>query len=332
VTVRERYMSKLKLTFACGLYDRMLPLHTGEVRPEGIDLSFIVLDTPREIFDRMGGRMEFDVAEMSGAEFLMRSAAGNNPFVAIPVFPSRMFRHGLIAVNRRCGIKGPKDLAGKRIGVPLYSMSAAVWIRGHLQHDHGVDLSDVRWIQGAINKRGAHGNPNILPMFDPPPIEINDSSMTLSELLDARRIDAVIGTSLPDAIRTNLDIQRLFPNYRQVEKEYYTRTGIFPIMHVVVIKRSLYEAYPFVATSLYKAFEESKNIALSKMKSLHSLRYMLPWLPSEIDEINEVFGGDPWPYGLERNRATLEALLSYTVEQGIIGDRLNLEDLFVQIA
>ena len=136
-------MPGLPLTFACGLYDRMQALYTGEVRPEGIDLDFLAIDSPREIFDRLSGKGEFDVAEMSSSEFISRKSAGQCPFVAIPVFPSRAFRHGFIAVNRRSGIRSPKDLEGKRVGVPLYTMTAAIWIRGHLQHEYGVDLSTI---------------------------------------------------------------------------------------------------------------------------------------------------------------------------------------------
>ena len=145
-------MAKLQLSFACGLYDRMQPLYTGEVRVEGIDLNFIAIDQPRPIFDRMAGGEEFDVAEFSSSEFISRLARGGCPFVALPVFPARVFRHGYIYVNRNSGIRAPQDLQGKRVGVPLYTMTAAVWIRGHLVHQYGVDLSTIRWVEGAINE------------------------------------------------------------------------------------------------------------------------------------------------------------------------------------
>ena len=160
-------MAKLKLSFACGLYDRMQPLYTGEVKAEGIDLNFIAIDQPRPIFDRMAGGLEFDVAEFSSSEFVQRFANKQCPFVAIPVFPSRAFRHGFIAIHRKAGIKTPKDLEGKRVGVPLFTMTAAIYINGLLQHEYGVDLRKIRWVQGAMNTGGAHGSPTVLPLSTP---------------------------------------------------------------------------------------------------------------------------------------------------------------------
>ena len=321
----------LNLRFACGLYDRMLALYTGDVKPEGINLEFVVIDSPREIFDRMAGKLDFDVAEMSSSEFISRKSADQCPFVAIPVFPSRVFRHGCITVNRARGIRTPKDLEGKRIGVPLYTMTAAIWIRGHLQHEYGVDLSTIQWIQGAINSPGAHGNPSVLPLLKSVPIETNGSGKSLSELLDEGAIDAIIGTTLPAAIRYNPDVQRLFPDFREVEKAFYSRTGIFPIMHLVAIRRDVYEKHPEIAASLYRAFCESKDRALAKMRYTGALRYMLPWLPADLDEIDQVFGGDPWPYGVAANTATLEALVSYMAEQSLISAPMRVDELFVPI-
>ena len=322
-------MSGLRLSFACALYDRMLPLYTGEVQPEGIDLDYVVIDSPRNIFDRMAGGLEFDVAEMSSSEFISRKSAGESPFVAIPVFPSRVFRHGFIAINRASGIRTPRDLEGKRIGVPLYTMTAAIWIRGHLQHEYGVDLSTIHWVQGSINSPGAHGNPSVLPPVKSVSIEINDSGKSLSQLLDEGAIDATIGTSLPVAIRHNPEIRRLFPDFREIEKKFYTRTGIFPIMHLVAIRRDVYEKHPIIATSLYEAFCESKDRALAKMRYTGTLRYMLPWMTADLDEIDEVFGGDPWPYGVAANTPTLEALVTYMVEQSVIAAPVRPGDLFV---
>jgi 4,5-dihydroxyphthalate decarboxylase len=322
-------MSKLKLSFASALYDRMQPLYTGEVEPEGIDLNFIAIDEPRPIFDRMSGGGEFDVAEYSSSEYIQRFAGGACPFVAIPVFPSRAFRHGFIAINAKAGIKTPKDLEGKRVGVPLYTMTAAIFIRGLLQHEFGVDFSKIHWVQGAVNHAGAHGKPTVLPLLKPVPIEVDPSGRSLSDLIEARVVDATLGTSLPEAIRTNPDITRLFPNYVEMEREYYKRTGIYPIMHLVAIRKDIYERYPFVATSLYDAFVESKKIALKHMFNLRALRYMTPFLMRDIDEIYEIFNGDPWPYGLEKNRKTLEALVTYLVDQHLIAERVKVDDLFV---
>jgi 4,5-dihydroxyphthalate decarboxylase len=322
-------MAKLQLTFACGLYDRMQALYTGEVQPDGIDLNFIAIDQPRPIFDRMSAGQEFDVAEYSSSEFVQRFANGQCPFVAIPVFPSRAFRHGFIAVHKKAGIKSPKDLEGKRVGVPLFTMTAAIYINGILQNEYGVDLRKVRWVQGAMNTGGAHGNPTVLPLLKPFPIEQNHSNKSMSDLLEERALDATLGTSLPEAILTNPDIVRLFPNYVEIEKEFYKRTKIYPIMHLVAIRKDVYEKHPFVATSLYDAFVKSKKIALEKMFNLRALRYMTPFLMRDIDEIHEVFNGDPWPYGVEPNRPTLEAFVKYLTDQTLIAAPVPVDDLFV---
>ena len=322
-------MSKLKLTFACGLYDRMLSLYTGEVQPDGIDLNFIAIDDARAIFDRMAGGLEFDIAEFSSSEFISRFSAGKNPFVALPVFPSRVFRHSFYCYNRKSGIKTAKDFEGKRVGVPLYTMTAAIFARGHLQHDYGVDLSKIRWVQGAMNSAGAHGNPHVLPMLKNVLIENNKSGKSLSDLLAAGEIDATLGALIPDCLHTSLDVMRLFPNYREIERDFYKRTKIFPIMHLLAIRRDVYERHPFIASSLYDAFNKSKALALGRMRSHGTLRYMLPWLPADMEEIQEVFGGDPWPYGVEPNRPTLDALVSYLHEQGLIAEKIPIEKLFV---
>ncbi len=322
-------MAKLQLTFACGLYDRMQALYTGEVQPDGIDLNFIAIDQPRPIFDRMSAGQEFDVAEYSSSEFVQRFANKQCPFVAIPVFPSRAFRHGFIAVHKKAGITKPKDLEGKRVGVPLFTMTAAIYINGILQNEYGVDLRKVHWVQGAMNTGGAHGNPTVLPLLKPFPIEQNHSNKSMSDLLEERVVDATLGTSLPEAILTNPDIVRLFPNYVEIEKEFYQRTKIYPIMHLVAIRKDVYEKHPFIATSLYDAFVKSKKIALEKMFNLRALRYMTPFLMRDIDEIHEVFNGDPWPYGIEPNRPTLEAFMKYLTDQSLIAAPVPVDDLFV---
>jgi 4,5-dihydroxyphthalate decarboxylase len=321
-------MPSLPITFACGLYDRMLALQTGDIKPDGIDLNFVAIDNPREIFDRMSNRLEFDACEMSSSEFVSRYAANKLPFVALPVFASRVFRHGFIVVNRKF-ITSAKDLAGKRIGVPLYTQTAAIFVRGLMQHDLGVDLSTIEWVQGAVNAPGAYGNPSVMPLRKPVKITPNQTGKSLSDLLAAGEVHAIIGSNLPRALNRHPDVVRLFPDYRAREKDYYRRTKIFPIMHLVVIRNDIYERHPFVATSLYNAFEAAKDWAREKMRFPGTLRYMLPWLPDDIEEIDELFGGDCWPYGVEPNRPTLEALVSYMAEQGLIAEPVPIEKLFV---
>jgi 4,5-dihydroxyphthalate decarboxylase len=321
-------MSGLPMTFACGLYDRMLALQTGEIKPAGIDLNFLVMDNPREIFDRMSNRLEFDACEMSSSELISRYAAKKLPFVAIPVFASRVFRHGFITVNRN-HIKKVKDLEGKRVGVPLYTQTAALFVRGLMQHDLGIDLSTIEWVQGAVNEPGAYGNPSVMPLLKKINLKPNTSGKSLSDLLAAGEIQGLIGSNLPNSLRTNPDVVRLIPDYRAQEKDYYKRTKIFPIMHTIVIRRDVYEKNPFVATSLYEALNAAKDLAREKMRFSGTLRYMLPWLPDDVREIDEVFGGDCWPYGIEPNRTTLEALVTYMVEQGLIPEQIPIENLFV---
>ena len=321
-------MPSLPITFACGLYDRMLALQTGDIKPDGIDLNFLAIDNPREIFDRMSNRLEFDACEMSSSEFVSRYAAKKLPFVALPVFASRVFRHGFIVVNRKF-VASVKDLAGKRIGVPLYTQTAALFVRGLMQHDLGIDLSTIEWIQGAVNEPGAYGNPSVMPLLKPVKITPNQSGKSLSDLLAAGEIHAIIGSNLPRALKRHPDVVRLFPDYRAREKDYFRRTRIFPIMHLVVIRNDIYERHPFVAPSLYNAFCAAKDWAREKMRFSGTLRYMLPWLPDDIEEIDEFFGGDCWPYGVEPNRPTLEALVNYMAEQGLIAEPIPIEKLFV---
>jgi 4,5-dihydroxyphthalate decarboxylase len=321
-------MPSLPITFACGLYDRMLALQTGEIKPDGIDLNFLVIDNPREIFDRMSNRLEFDACEMSSSEFISRFAAKKLPFVALPVFASRVFRHGFIIVNRRF-VGSVKELEGKRIGVPLYTQTAALFIRGLMQHDLGVDLSGIEWVQGAVNEPGAYGNPSVMPLLKPVKITPNQSGKSLSDLLETGEIQAIIGSNLPRALKRSPDVVRLFPDYRAREKDYFRRTRIFPIMHLVVIRNDVYERHPFVAASLFKALCAAKDRAWEKMRYAGTLRYMLPWLPDDIEEIDELFGGDCWPYGIEPNRPTLEALVGYMAEQGLIPEPIAIEKLFV---
>ena len=324
-------MASVKLRFASGLYDRMLALYTKEVQPDGIDLDFIVNDNPREIFDRMVREQAYDLSEMSCSEFIQRTSQGQCPFVALPVFPSRVFRHGYIVINRKSGIKTAKDFERRRIGVQLHTMTAAVFIRGLLQHEYGVDLSTIHWVQGAIDTPGSHGSPTVLPLVRPIDLEVNTSNSSLSELLERGEIDAIIGATLPKALGRNPDVVRLFPDYGKAEAEYYKKTRIFPIMHLIAIRKEVYDRHPFIGKSLYRAFCDAKSIALKHMHFTGAPRYMLPWLMPAVEQIDALFGGDPWPYGIEENRPTLEALITYLVEHAIIAEPMRLEDLFVEV-
>ncbi len=311
------------MTGCCALY-------TGEVQPDGIDLNFIPIDQPRPIFDRMSGGQEFDVAEYSSSEFVQRFANKECPFVAIPVFPSIAFRLGFIAINRKSGIKTPKDLEGKRVGVPLYTMTAAIFINGMLKNEFGVDLSKIHWVQSAMNTSGSHGSPTVLPLLQKISIENNTTEKDARPASRRRRRSTP--RSAPACRRRSAPIPTSCGCFRITSSSTRICTSarsIYPIMHLVAIKKSVYERYPFVATSLYDAFVKSKKIALEKLFNLRAVRYMTPFLMREIDDIWEVFNGDPWPYGVEPNRQTLEALVQYQQDLGLIDKPVKVDDLFV---
>jgi 4,5-dihydroxyphthalate decarboxylase len=319
----------VSINFACGAYDRTFPLFTGEVKPEGIDLTYTFEESPRDLFDALAGGPAYEAAELSLSEYICGFAAGDSPFVAIPAFPSRVFRHGFIFVNKRSGITEPKDLQGKRIGTPLYTATAMVYMRALLQHDYGVDLSSLRWIQGELRGPSQHELPTTL--LKPVSIELNKDQKGLVKLLEEGQIDALLSPSVPASIGAHPDVARLFPNYREVELEYFRRTQIFPIMHLVAIRRDVYERNPFVAASMYKALCQAKDIAQAKLLRKGASMSMLPWARPEAESMQELFGQDFWPYGVEANRPTLQAMVSYLAEQGMIARRPTIEELFVDV-
>ncbi|OAP54225.1 hypothetical protein AYL99_11326 [Fonsecaea erecta] len=324
-------MPPVRCNFASALYDRMVPLAVGEVQPAGLSVNFIDVHHPRDIFDRMIANQEFDASELSSSEYITRHVAGDRTFIALPVFPSRVFRHSFIVVNKD-KIKEPKDLNGKRVGVQLYTMTAAVFIRGLLQHEYGVDISSIEWVEGKMEGPGSHGKPSALKPLKPIRITQNTNpTKSLSDLLESGEIDATIGADIPACLGKAPHIDRLFPDFKKVEMEYYKRTGIFPIMHLVAMRRDYYEQNKFAASALYNALNDSKELARKRMESTGALRYMLPWLPQELDEIHEVFGEDCWPYGIEENRKTLEALVQYLYDQSMIERKVPIEELFAPV-
>jgi 4,5-dihydroxyphthalate decarboxylase len=306
-------MSKLPLTFACGPYDRTLALRDGSVQPEGIELNYIASQPP-DIFWRM---LQFK--ESNHATLV---STGKAPFVAIPVFPSRVFRHGYFFINTDRAIKTPADLKGKRGGVPEYTMTAAVYMRGLLQHEYGVKPSDVEWIQGRTDRLGRKRPSDIRLIQAPPGTELGD-------LLERGEIDFMMTANNPLAFRRGSPkVRRLFPNYPEVEKDYYRRTKIYPIMHTVVIRNDIYERNPWVALSMYKALCRAKEHAYQLLADMGSPKVSSAWLQPLIEEEREIFGLDWYPYGIEPNRPTIEALLQYTHEHGLTDRRVKLEELF----
>ena len=324
-------MDNTPLSFACGLYDRMVPLAMGHVKARGLAVDFIDVQHSREVFDRMGGNLEFDASEFSSAEFITRYSTGDRSLVAIPAFPSKTFRHSFIFVNTNSVTK-PTDLNGKKIGVPLYTMTAAVWIRGLLQHEYQVDLSNITWIEGDVEKPGAYGKPSAPPLVTSKTnIVKNITGKSLSEMLTDGDLDAIIGPDVPSSLTHTSHVRRLFPNFKEVEMQYFRKTGVFPIMHLVVLRSDYYQSQRYAAASLYHALVESKNAAIMGLRHTATLKYMLPWLPEHLEEIDEVFGRDCWKYGLEENRKTIEVLVQYLKEQDMITELIKIEELFVQV-
>jgi len=320
-------MSKLNLSFACAPYDRIFPLINGLISPEGIQLIYLPLEV-EEIFWRQLRHQEFDISEMSLSSYIISISYNDERFIAIPVFTSRMFRHSCVFVNSK--IETPEDLKGKIVGVPEYQLTAIVWMRGILQHEYGIHPSEIHWRYGGLETPGREEKVKIeLPHdIDYKPIPQN---RTLSEMLEKGEIDAIIAPRKPSCyIKGSSGVKRLFENYKQVEREFYTKTQIFPIMHTIVIKRSIYKAHPWVANSLYKAFLKSKEICLTNLKKVNALHAMIPWLNAEVEETIKLMGEDYWQYGIEKNLKTIETLCQYSFEQGLAKRRVSIDELFAR--
>jgi 4,5-dihydroxyphthalate decarboxylase len=317
----------LKLHLACWNYDRTRALAEGAVQPEGIDLNY--LDLPvEETFFRMLRYREFEVAELSLSSYCVSLIGEECPFVAIPIFPSRFFRHSCIYVNADADIRTPKDLIGKRIGTPEYQMTAAVWIRGILSEHYGVPVDGVSYYTGGEEEPG---RPEKLRLDLPPHIRVQSigERQTLSTMLATGEIDALYTARMPSTFSAPRGgVLRLFENYKDVEREYYRNTRIFPIMHTVVIRRDVYEQNPWVAQSLYKAFVTAQRHTYEDLYMTAALKAMLPWLTSHVEETRALMGDDFWPYGFESNRVALAAFLRYHHEQGLSKRLLKPEELF----
>jgi 4,5-dihydroxyphthalate decarboxylase len=314
-------MTNLRLTFACGPYDRTQALRDGTIRPEGMELTYLTLQ-PAEIFWRMLQFKEFDASEMSLSNYTTLVSGGAAPFIAIPVFPSRVFRHGYFFINTTKCIAKPSDLKGKRGGVPEYSMTAAVYMRGLMEHEYGVKPSDVEWVQGRADRLG-HRLPDDVRVTQAP------SGAELGDMLERGEIDFMMTANNPLSFRRGApNVRRLFPSYREIEQDYYRRTKIYPIMHTVVIRRDIYDRDPWVALSLYKALCRAKDISYQLLAETGSPKASLAWLQPLIEEEQAIIGPDWYPYGIEQNRPSIEALLQYSHEQGLSGRRIKIEELF----
>jgi|TARA_R110000787_G_scaffold185177_3_gene296920 4,5-dihydroxyphthalate decarboxylase len=320
-------MSRLPLSLACWGYDRTAALADGRVRPEGIDLNFQVLDV-EETFFRMLRNREFDAAELSMSSYCVTLGRDNPAFVAIPVFPSRFFRHSCIFISASSGIQKPADLVGKRIGVPEYQMTAPVWIRGILQDEYGVDPASVTYHTGGEEEPGRDEKLKLdLPakfQVDPIPAD-----RTLSQMLANGEIDALYTARAPSTFYTAPEkVRRLFPDFVEVEKGYFRKTGIFPIMHVVALRRDIYENNRWIAQALFKAFAQAQELAYQELLVSASLKTMLPWQIAAVEDAIATMGQRWWPYGVEANRHVIEPFLRYHHEQGLSSRLLAVDEMF----
>ncbi len=319
----------IRLTLACWDYDRTRALMDGSVAPDGIELVY--LNQPvEETFFRMMRYREYDASEMSLSSYVASLQNENPPFIAIPAFPSRFFRHSCIFVSAKSGIRKPQDLKGRRIGVPEYQMTAPVWIRGILSDDYGVKVTDCEHFSGGEEQAGRDEK---LKINVPSHIRLKaiPGDKTLSRMLADGELDALVTARAPSTFHNEPDkVKRLFPNYVEVEKDYYRRTRIFPPMHTVVIRRDVYAKNPWIAQSLYKAFTDAKARAYALYSQTAALPAMVPWLVAELEEARREMGEDWWPYGLEPNRKALETFLRYHHEQGLSKRLFRPEELFAR--
>ena len=318
----------IPITLACERYDRTEALRDGRIRPAGVDLTYLPQQV-EETFFRMARFREFDAAEMSLSSYVI-GLTRDAPFVALPVFPSRLFRHSGIYVSGASGITEPADLVGKRVGVAEYQLTANVWIRGILADEYGVPVESVSYRTGGLHQPG---RPEKLKVHLPPDVRVEPigAGQTLSEMLATGEVDALYSPRTPGSFtRGDRGVRRLFDPAGPAEEGYFRRTGIFPIMHVLVLRRDVYERNRWLARSLYDAFEQSKALCEQGIDETAAARYMLPWLHDEVARTRAVLGEDYWPYGLEKNLDVLRTFLRYSHEQGLAVRKLEPEELFAR--
>ena len=327
-------MNNLKLKFAFWEYDRTHALADGTVKIDGVDATFYSARVVSEIFERMIRGHEFDVSELGMTYYLRTLDFDDPPFIALPVFPNRCFRHSAIYVNTASGIKRPEDLAGKTVGeFAVYGHDAGVWPKGILSDEYGVTPDQCRWIIGGLD--WPLKPIDFIPRLYPANTEVTfaPEGSDLGAMLEAGEIDALISANVPKCMLDNsANVARLFKDYESVEREYYQRSGIFPIMHAVVMRRELLTQHPGLARTLYTSFCDAKNVAMEhyrKGQIFNNMGIMLPWVTNLIDEDRRLLGDDWWPYGLKANRKAIDAFLRYHFEQRLSKRRLTCEDIFV---
>lgn len=318
----------MKITAALGAFDRTQPLLDGRVGVDGFDVAWTSGEL-ESLFSRAFATAEFDVTELSFCNYLIAAARGSCPYVALPIFPTRCFRHHALFIRTDRGIREPKDLAGKRVGLREYTNTVSLVVRGVLQHHYGVDLQRIAWIVGDIDQReraAADIRTPVIPGMDIAPAGRD----LLADMLASGAIDGLIAYSPPRCLG-EAGVGRMFERWWEDEQRYFDATGIFPIMHVVAVRRSLIERHPTLAPALYRAFSAAKECAIRDLEIEQAPKTMLPWAPAHLAETRRALGHDFWPYGLEANRATLEAQIGWAHEQGLIDRRAPLDELFTRV-
>lgn len=311
-------MTDLKLSFVIRDYPHIVPLITGEVKPEGVTLDYQAFDDWRTFSSRVKDA-NYDVFEMSFSLHIQSISLGVSRVQALPVFPARHFKHSAWYVNRDRGIQRPEDLAGKRVAVFSYKMSTALWARSIIQHQHGVDLRSITWVTNNAEQFGA-----------PPAgitIELHEGA-DLEAMLVAGEVDAMIHPTVPGVYRGGEGpIQRLFPNFRHDEAKYFRETGIFPVGHIVAVRRELLAEHPWLAKSLYDALLEANQLAYRRNRGNPDMSPMI-WAQEYYQEEQEILGDDPLLYGIEKSRRSVEAELQFLAEQGMLERVPTIDELF----
>lgn len=327
-------MSDLQLKIAFWNYDRTHALTDGTVKIDGVDASFTSARIVSEIFERMIRQREFDVSELGLTYYLRTLDFDDPPFIAIPIFPNRCFRHSAIYINRSSGIQKPQDLVGKTVGeFAVYGHDAGVWPKGILSDEYGVTPNQCRWVIGGLDWPMAPID--FIPRPHPANIDVTlaPEGKELGGMLEAGEIDALISADVPKCVLNNSPrVARLFPDYESVERDYYQRTGIFPIMHTVVVRKELLAQHPGLAQAIYRGFCDAKDVAMEQYKAgliFNNMNIMIPWLSQLLNEDRRLLGDDWWMYGVEANRKTIDTFLRYHLEQGLSKRRLTCEDVFV---
>lgn len=318
---------KVRLTVACGDYDRVAAIKDGRVEVEGCEVVFLPME-PEEVFFRAFRYQEFDACELSFSSFMIVTSRGASPFVGIPAFVSRVFRHSGFYIRTDRGIEEPADLRGKTVGVPEYQMTAPVWMRGILEDEYGVEPIDIHWRSGGQEEPGRDER-TPLTLTNGVDLQPIPEDRTLVEMFEAGELDALMTARAPSSFtRGAPGVARLFPDYRRVERAYYEKTRMFPIMHLMGVRKELAKRYPWLPGSLYKALLEAKNLALDAVREIAALNVTLPWVEAEALETRALMGADYWRYGVGECAHEIEALARYSYDQGLSERRLTAEDLF----